>query len=486
METPQTIASQSREASDASTEVTRQLETAEQAKKDEKLNKMEKNRRTTVALPKGVRDFSPNDMKIRAKAFSIVESVFQQHGAVQIDTPVFELKETLLGQYGEDNKLVYDLCDQGGQMLSLRYDLTVPFARYLAMNNIKKMRRYHIGKVYRRDDPAMARGRFREFYQCDFDIAGDYTTRLPDAECLAMIGEILTRLDVGAFTIKVSHRQLLDGLLKLCGVPEDKVRTICSAIDKLDKTPWDKVRAEMLEKKLDPAAADRIGKYVQLSGEPKKLLAELQSHPEFAASPQIQMGLSELNQIFGYLELMGSLNHVTLDLSLARGLDYYTGAVFEAITLDKSIGVGSIAGGGRYDNLVGTFTEGNQIPAVGFCIGIERVMAILTQKRSAQPEPEVLVTTIYQTADQIPECLELTRRLRQASITADYAYSPFAKTKQLAKQLREADERHVPYVVILGLEPGAWLVKNMVTTKQERFTSQDEVLVYLQMMCQKP
>lgn len=446
--------------------------------------KSEKNRRTTVALPKGVRDFSPADMKIRAKAFSIVETVFQQHGAVAIDTPVFELKETLLGQYGEDNKLVYDLCDQGGQMLSLRYDLTVPFARYLAMNNIQRMKRYHIGKVYRRDEPSMTRGRFREFYQCDFDIAGDYKTRLPDAECLAMISEILTRLEVGPFTIKVSHRQLLDGLLKLCGVPEDKVRTICSAIDKLDKNPWDKVRAEMLEKKLDPAVADRIGKYVQLTGEPKKLLSDLQSYPEFATSPQIQAGLTELNQIFGYLELMGCLNSITLDLSLARGLDYYTGAVFEAITLDKSIGVGSIAGGGRYDNLVGTFTEGTQIPAVGFCVGIERVMAILTQKRSAQPEPEVQVTTIYQSAEQIPECLELTCRLRQAGLTADHAYSPFEKTKQLAKQLRDADDRHVPYVVILGLEPGVWLVKNMVTTKQERFTGRDEVLCYLQ-MCQK-
>ena len=174
-------------------------------------------------------------MSIRKKAFNIISSVFRRHGAVEIDTPVFELKETLTGKYGEDSKLIYDLQDQGGELLALRYDLTVPFARYLAMKNVQNIKRFHIAKVYRRDNPAMNKGRFREFYQCDFDIAGKYGLMIPDAEVLAVLNEILTELDIGKFTIKVNSRKLLDAMVELSGAPKEKFKQICSAIDKLDK-----------------------------------------------------------------------------------------------------------------------------------------------------------------------------------------------------------------------------------------------------------
>jgi len=144
-------------------------------------------------------------------------------------------QEVLTGKYGEDSKLIYDLKDQGGEILSMRYDLTVPLARYLAMNKISSIKRYHIAKVYRRDNPAMTKGRYREFYQCDFDIAGTYDPMLADAECVKIVSEILDTLDIGEYVIKLNHRQLLDGMFQACGVPADSFRTICSAVDKLDK-----------------------------------------------------------------------------------------------------------------------------------------------------------------------------------------------------------------------------------------------------------
>lgn len=195
-------------------------------------------------------------MAVREKVFDVIIRCFKRHGAEVIDTPVFELKETLTGKYGEDSKLIYDLKDQGGELLSLRYDLTVPFARYLAMNKLTNIKRYHIAKVYRRDNPAMTRGRYREFYQCDFDIAGNFDPMIPDAECLKIMCEILSSLQIGDFLVKVNDRRILDGMFAICGVSDSKFRTICSSVDKLDKVSWEEVKNEMVgEKGLAPEVA---------------------------------------------------------------------------------------------------------------------------------------------------------------------------------------------------------------------------------------
>ncbi|CEG77754.1 Putative Histidyl-tRNA synthetase [Rhizopus microsporus] len=203
-------------------------------------------------------------MVIRQDLFKSITNVFQRHGAVTIDTPVFELTEILSGKYGEESKLIYNLADQGGEQCSLRYDLTVPFARYLAMQGGKEaqMKRYQIAKVYRRDQPIMTKGRLREFVQCDFDIAGQYDPMIPDAEVLKIVSDALDTVKV-PFYIKLNHRQLLDGLFQVCGVPQDQVRSISAAIDKLDKMPWEDVKKEMVkERGLSEQIADRIGKYV--------------------------------------------------------------------------------------------------------------------------------------------------------------------------------------------------------------------------------
>ncbi|KAJ3426153.1 histidyl-tRNA synthetase [Anaeramoeba flamelloides] len=330
-----------------------------------------------ITPPKGTRDFSPFEMKIREKVFNTIRSVFKRHGAVEIDTPVFELKETLTNKYGEDSKLIYDLADQGGEILALRYDLTVPFARYFANNNCKEIRRYHIARVYRRDQPVMSKGRYREFYQCDFDIAGNFETMVPDAEILKVVTEILLKIDgIGKFRVRVNNRHLLDGMLELCGVKTEKVRTVSSSIDKLDKETWENVENEMInEKGIPKEVTEKIHKYIVLEGTPKELLKQIKEKGLFEGSERSLKALDEMETLFDYCDKLEITQYMWFDLSLARGLDYYTGLVYEVI-LTGGKDVGSIAGGGRYDNLLGTFLK-RKVPAVGVSLGIERIFTMV-------------------------------------------------------------------------------------------------------------
>lgn len=215
--------------------------------------------------------------------------------------------------------------------MALRYDLTVPFARYLAMNKITNIKRYHIAKVYRRDNPSMTKGRYREFYQCDFDIAGQYDPMIPDAECVKIVADTLSSLDIGTFTIKVNHRLLLDGIFAACGVPSDQFRTICSSVDKLDKSPWEEVRKEMVEeKKLDPTIADKIGEYVSKRGH-DDLISELRQDEFLMKETSAKQGLEAMEMLLQYCKIYKITDKILFDLSLARGLDYYTGVIYEAV-----------------------------------------------------------------------------------------------------------------------------------------------------------
>jgi histidyl-tRNA synthetase len=306
-------------------------------------------------IPKGARDFLPEQMRIREQAFAAIRRVFKRHGAVEIDTPVFELKEVLTGKYGEDSKLIYDLADQGGELLSLRCkflmlyifyyltiilyirmtitdDLTVPFARFLAMNSVGNIKRYHMAKVYRRDNPQITKGRYREFYQCDFDVAGNFPPMVADAEVITVAYEILSELPIGGFMVKLNHRGILDAIFEICGVPADKFRPICSAVDKLDKATWEEVKAEMVDEKgLDPAAADMIGKFVVFQGEPRKLWQEMMDQKIFGEHKGALEAMASMKTLFDYLEAMGSISCISFDMSLARGLDYYTGVIYVSV-----------------------------------------------------------------------------------------------------------------------------------------------------------
>jgi histidyl-tRNA synthetase len=421
-----------------------------------------------------------------------------------IPRPVFELKEILAGKYGEDSKLIYDLADQGGEICSLRYDLTVPFARWLAMNSqIQNIKRYHIAKVYRRDQPAMNKGRMREFYQCDFDIAGAYDSMLPDAEIMRITCEIFEALGwKGRYTIKLNHRKILDGIFEVCGVPTDKIRPISSAVDKLDKSPWAEVRREMTEEKgLDGEVADKIGEYVVLKGG-KDLLEKLRSDETLVANESAKQGLEDVKLLFEYLEAFEVLDRISFDMSLARGLDYYTGVIYEVVTEgsapqstegqklqqagkkgkkvaegdedrsnDPTVGVGSVAAGGRYDNLVGMFSGKAQVPCVGISFGVERIFSITKQRIAADAQAAAIRSNevdVFVMAfggkgfdGLLTQRMQIARRLWDAGIKAEFSWKVKPK---LPQQFKAAEVNGVPFAVIIGegeLAAGQCKIKEM-------------------------
>ncbi|XP_066361841.1 histidine--tRNA ligase, cytoplasmic-like isoform X1 [Miscanthus floridulus] len=425
-------------------------------------------------IPKGTRDFGKEQMAIRERAFSIITSVFKMHGATALDTPVFELRETLMGKYGEDSKLIYDLADQGGELCSLRYDLTVPFARYVAMNSISALKRYQIAKVYRRDNPS--KGRYREFYQCDFDIAGVYEPMEPDFEVIKVLTELLNQLDIGTYEIKLNHRKLLDGMLEICGVPPQKFRTVCSSIDKLDKQTFEQVKKELVDEKgISNETADEIGNLVKTRGPPLEVLTELRKEgSKFMNNEGSVAALNELEILFKALDKANAIDKIVFDLSLARGLDYYTGVIYEAV-FKGAAQVGSIAAGGRYDNLVGMFS-GKQIPAVGVSLGIERVFAIMEQQEKERnekirpTETEVLVSIL---GKDLTLAAELVSELWSAGIKAE-----FKLTTRVANHIKYALQSGIPWMVLVGeseLQKGTVKLKDVEANQEYEVDRKDFV-----------
>jgi len=478
----------------------------------------EKGHNFQLKVPKGTRDWAGADVVLREHIFSEITNVFKKHGGVMLDTPVFELKEVLAGKYGEDSKLIYDLADQGGEICSLRYDLTVPFARWTAMTGLQNIKRYHLAKVYRRDQPAMTKGRMREFYQCDFDIAGQYDPMVPDAEIVKIIADVFESLGwKGGFTIKVNHRKLLDGMFEVCGVPEDKIRTISSAVDKLDKLPWSEVRKEMTEEKgLDPAVADKIGDYVnptsadQTATFPKggaiRVLESLKSNTALTGNASAKKGLDDMELLLSYLDIWGVLPTISFDMSLARGLDYYTGVIFETVTEgsaptskeraangaqedakkeeskkkkkpvdadedrsnDPSVGVGSVAAGGRYDGLVSMFSGKGEIPCVGISFGVDRIFSITKARMEKQndeatkirpTEVDVYVMS-FGGKGCLKERMQVVQQLWDAGIRTEFSYKVKPK---LPQQFKAAEHGGIPLAVILGEDE---LAKGIVKVKE--------------------
>jgi len=437
-----------------------------------------------LKTPKGTKDWADKDMVVRDAIFSTLTNLFKRHGGVTIDTPVFELREILTGKYGEDSKLIYNLEDQGGELTSLRYDLTVPFARYVASNSIASIKRYHIAKVYRRDQPAMTKGRMREFYQCDFDIAGAYDTMVPDSEALSLLCEGLTELGITDFKVKLNHRKILDGIFQACGVKDEDVRKVSSAVDKLDKSPWEVVKKEMVVDKNQPEeVADKIGEFVKLNGTIREIVAELEKNETLATNESAQTGIKEMAILADYVEAFGIDKFLSFDLSLARGLDYYTGLIYEAVTsasappenaselkekakkekkddedASEYVGVGSIAAGGRYDNLVGMFSNGKSIPCVGISYGVERIFSIIKARAAKELESlspthtQVYVMAFGGGADWngfLKERMAIANQLWKAGIEAEFVYKQKANPR---KQFDAAEKSGAKLAVILGKE----------------------------------
>ncbi|KAG7091034.1 hypothetical protein E1B28_010094 [Marasmius oreades] len=464
-------------------------------------------------------------MYCREHVERIVKECFTAFGGACLDTPVFERKDILTGKYGEDQKLIFDLMDQGGEQLALRYDHTVPLGRYLAMmgSNITQHKIWQIGKVYRRDQPVVSKGRMREFSQADFDISGNWDPMIPDAEILSLLYTILTRLDIGEFTIKLNNRKILDGVFEVCGVPSEKIRTISSAVDKLDKLSWAEVKKEMTEEKdLDPAVADRIGEYVKHKGG-SSLLEQLLTDTTLTANPRAKEGLEEMGLLFTLLRAYGVIDKISFDLSLARGLDYYTGIIYEAVVeasappgfkanaeadasdgnvsakkkmkkstqnsleegeeIDESqVGVGSIAAGGRYDGLVGMFAaaaasaESSKkvaskagTPCVGVSIGLDRIFALVYPKwiEQGKRNKDTMVYVMAAGDGLLAERVKLVKELREAGINTDF----LAKVKpKLPAQFAAGEKDEVPFAVILGENE---LKEGIVTVKHQRWEMVD-------------
>ncbi|XP_067139245.1 histidine--tRNA ligase, cytoplasmic-like [Centruroides vittatus] len=448
-------------------------------KKNISENKKDGQHKFTLRTPKGTKDFTPEQMERRETALKKVINCFKNHGAGAIDTPVFELKEILTEKYGEENKLIYHLTDQGDENLSLRYDLTVPFARFLAMNKISNYKCYHVGKVYRRDSPHAAKGRYREFYQCDFDIAGKYDLMLPDAECIVVIAEILNELNFKHFIIKVNHRKILDGILTLCGVPSDKFKKVCSTIDKLDKISWDDIRKELIEERqLSYETVDMIGSYVRKNGS-LEVLEELLSDERLLKIEEVKLALDAMKKFFIYSDIYNTTNKISFDLSLARGLDYYTGIICEAILTEQNYinedetTVGSVAGGGRYDNLIATLDSNtNNVPCVGISIGLERLFSIMdaTEQynnqhiRKAYTCADVYVASAQK--NMLQERMKICKELWDNNIKTEQSYK---ENPKFMHQVQYCEEHNVPWMIIIGeneLQRGFLKLRHIHTRKE--------------------
>ncbi|KAF7683561.1 putative histidine--tRNA ligase, cytoplasmic [Astathelohania contejeani] len=326
---------------------------------------------------KGTIDYNTKESKIFESIINTTIKIFKQHGASPIDTPTFELRNILLNKYGEDSKLIYDLADQGGDIASLRYDLTVSFARFLAMNRISKIRRYQIGKVFRRDQPAVTRGRLREFTQCDFDIAGKYMPMTADAEILKIVISCLDAYNLGPSCIRINHRGLLAAIFKYSGVDSSLFATACSTLDKADKLSWSSLKEEFITKGLTEFQINEIEKYIKIEGDALEIIKTM------PVAALCEKEIKELDLLYKYLKIYNIHTRVNLDFSLARGLDYYTGLIFEAKYINHS-DVGSVCGGGRYDNLVDDLIVASggkalDVPCVGFSMGLARIYSLINK-----------------------------------------------------------------------------------------------------------
>lgn len=413
---------------------------------------------------KGFRDYLPDVMIPRERLMEIAREVYRSYGFSPIDTPALEYSEILLGKGGEESdKQLFRFIDQGDRDVAMRFDLTVPFARFAAqhLNDIGvPFKRYHIGSVWRAEKPQ--KGRYREFVQCDFDTIGT-DANASDIETLFVIHDLFERLGFSAFTIRVNHRQLLNGLLEQVGLAEQSVGVL-RAIDKLPKIGRDAVLKELTEAVgASPEAAGRVLDFAALTGSPAEILAQVESL--VGSSERGQEGVSRLRELFAVAAAAGiPEQRVALDVSIARGLDYYTGTIYETFLNDLR-GIGSVCSGGRYDNLAGLFTR-TPLPGVGGSLGLDRLLAAMEElgllPKAATPA-QVLVTMFDES--RVGDYLRIGRVLRQGGIATEV----FPQSKKLPKQLQYADRKGFRIALIAGSEEFAaqvWQVKDLQAGQQ--------------------
>ena len=406
---------------------------------------------------KGFRDFLPEQMILRQRVIGIARDIFERHGFEPIDTPALESLDVLTGKAGENEQLMYHFEDAGGRGVGLRYDLTVPLARVVAMHQnelVFPFKRYHIAPVWRADNPQ--RGRFREFWQCDADIAGSGSP-LADAEVIAIMAEVLEALGLPEFTIRISHRRVLESLGRAAGVPEAQASALYRSIDKLDKIGPEGVARELRDAGLTDRQAQELLSLVTMTGEPLSLLGRMRG--ELADVNGAAAAIAELEHIFAVLPDFGvAPERYILDPSLARGLAYYTGPVFEATVTKPN--VGSVGGAGRYDGLVGAFA-GRDIPATGMSLGLERIIEVVREHDLMPASPSVAQVAVVFFPETTGPAARLASSLRERELRVDLSLQP---NRSVGEQLKLADRKSIPLAVILGaneVESGTATVKEL-------------------------
>lgn len=444
-----------------------------------------------AAIPKGTRDFGPVVMIRRNYIFDTIKTVFKKFGYQEIQTPTMENLDTLTGKYGDEgDQLIFKILNSGDYMLkaqslrqkgedlsskkllpiisekALRYDLTVPFARYVVMHQneiTSPFKRFQIQPVWRADRPQ--KGRYREFYQCDADVVGSESL-LNEAEFICIYDEALSRLGLKDFTVKINNRKILSGIAELIGKP-DMIVDMTVAIDKLDKIGLEGVEKELLEKGFTPSDLEILKPIVLLSGNNEEKLNSLKSI--LSKSIIGLKGIEEIDKVFSYLSNFTLTNaKVELDLTLARGLNYYTGCIFEVKTNEAAMG--SIGGGGRYDDLTGMFGK-EGLTGVGISFGADRIYDVLDELNlfpsTATESTKVLICVFGEPEEAF--AIPILNKLRMANVNAELF--PFGV--KMKKQMQYANDKTIPYVVIIGgdeMQSGLISLKNMKTGEQVKLT----------------
>ncbi|MDR1757045.1 MAG: histidine--tRNA ligase [Culturomica sp.] len=438
----------------------------------------------TPSIPKGTRDFSPAVMVKRNYIFDTIKSVFRLYGYMPLETPAMENLSTLMGKYGEEgDKLLFKILNSGDYLSGvdqtelqernlskvtgkiaekgLRYDLTVPFARFVVQHQSEitfPFKRYQIQPVWRADRPQ--KGRYREFYQCDVDVVGS-NALLNEVELIQIVNEVYRRLKIRV-RLLINNRKILAGIAETIGEPE-KLTDITVAIDKTDKIGREAVNRELQERGLQESAIEKLQPILDLSGDNTQKLRQLEA--VLAGSETGLKGVQELRTVFGYLQDLPIEIEVKLDLTLARGLSYYTGAIFEVKALDAEMG--SITGGGRYDDLTGIFGLKN-VSGVGISFGADRIFDVMSQLELFPPDTDATTQILFVNFGEREEryCLPVLQKLRESGINAEI----YPEADKMKKQLGYADKKKIPFVAIAGeneMQNGLFSLKNMRTGEQE-------------------
>ncbi len=442
-------------------------------------------------IPKGTRDFGPDKMVKRNYIFDTIRQTFQRYGFLPLETPAMENLSVLMGKYGEEgDQLLFKILNSGNfseglaeqdlqagykKLTSriaekgLRYDLTVPFARYVVMHRndiVFPFKRYQIQPVWRADRPQ--KGRYREFYQCDADVVGT-NSLLCEAEIVLMLHEVLQNLGISDFTLKINNRKVLTGLTEIAGAA-GKEGELCVAIDKLDKIGRESVVQELKDRGFSDHSIERLNPVFELKGNTEEMFSQLKTL--LAASEIGLKGAAELEEVWQLVNAFGLTDErMMLDITLARGLSYYTGAIFEVKV--NNVQIGSISGGGRYDNLTGSFGL-KDVSGVGISLGVDRIFDVMDELNlfpgTNRTTTQVMFTNFDAEAGLY--ALPLLRKVRGAGIHAEM----YPDAGKLKKQLDYANQKNIPYVVLIGseeMQTGKLTLKNMQSGEQQQHTSEE-------------